>query len=120
MRDYRTLLHAIAPRGNAAIIDGVAAAFEAHLPQYGIDAPLREAHFLAQAAEESDGFHTLQEYASGKAYEGRKDLGNVKPGDGVRYKGRGIFQLTGRVNYAAYGKRLGLDLIGRPELAGSP
>ena len=43
-------------------------------------------------------------HAGQYAYEGRKDLGNVNPGDGVRYKGRGIFQLTGRANYARMGK----------------
>jgi putative chitinase len=59
----------------------------------------------------------MEEYASGKAYEGRKDLGNTQPGDGKRYKGRGIFQLTGRANYKSYGDRLGLDLVATPELA---
>lgn len=62
-------------------------------------------------------FLPIEEYASGKAYEGRKDLGNYRPGDGVKYKGRGYIQLTGYDNYAAYGKALGLDLICHPELA---
>ncbi|WP_273718832.1 MULTISPECIES: peptidoglycan-binding protein [Bartonella] len=63
---------------------------------------LRIAHFLSQCAHESDGFFTLREYASGRAYEGRRDLGNVKPGDGVRFKGRGLIQLTGRKNYQRF------------------
>lgn len=64
--------------------------------------PLRIAHFLAQVAHESDGFCTLEEYASGAAYEGRTDLGNVRSGDGVRFKGRGPIQLTGRANHRAF------------------
>ena len=52
----------------------------------------------------------MEELASGAAYEGRKDLGNAQPGDGPRFKGRGLIQLTGRVNYAAYGRSIGVDL----------
>lgn len=55
-----------------------------------------------------------------KRYDGRKDLGNVQPGDGARFKGRGFIQLTGRANYEKYGKRLNLDLVGKPELALEP
>ncbi len=76
---------------------------------------LIKAHFLAQLAHESDGFKTVQEYASGKAYEGRKDLGNVNPGDGVRFKGRGYIQLTGRANYAIAAIDLSMDLLLKPE-----
>lgn len=76
--------------------------------QYEIDTTQEFAHFLAQACHETDHFNTLREYASGNAYEGRLDLGNVQPGDGVRYRGRGIFQTTGRSNYAALGIASGL------------
>ena len=85
-----------------------------------IDTPARIAEFLAQACLETDYFRVLEEYASGAAYEWRKDLGNVVAGDGKRFKGRGIFQCTGRDNYARYGKRLGLDLIKEPALAARP
>lgn len=68
--------------------------------------PVREAMFIAQAAHETGGFRWLVEFATGEAYEGRKDLGNVQPGDGPRYKGRGVFQLTGEANYRNAGTAL--------------
>ena len=78
------------------------------------------AQFLAQCYHESAGFGRMHEYASGKEYEGRKDLGNVNRGDGVRYKGRGFIQITGRDNYRRAGQALGLPLEERPELASKP
>jgi hypothetical protein len=80
-------------------------------------APAQAAYILATAYHESDRFRTMEEYASGKAYEGRASLGNTQPGDGVRFKGRGLVQITGRRNYTDWGKRLGLNLVGKPELA---
>ncbi len=77
------------------------------LPIYGIDNEKELAHFLAQACHETDHFNTLEEYASGDDYENRKDLGNTQKGDGVRFKGRGIFQITGRANYQQLGTKLG-------------
>ena len=91
-------------------------------PGFEIDTPREYAHFLAQACHETDHFRTLEEYASGKAYEGRKDLGNVIIGDGVRFKGRGIFQTTGRANYKQLGVKKGNpDLfLKNPELLEQP
>lgn len=72
------------------------------MDQFAINTPLRISHFLAQCAHESDSFNALEEYASGRAYEGRTDLGNVHPGDGVLYKGRGVIMVTGRANYRTF------------------
>ena len=86
----------------------------------GIVDPTERAMFLAQMAHESGNFRYDEEIASGQAYEGRSDLGNTQPGDGVRYKGRGYIQLTGRANYRDYGNRLGVDLENNPDLAKDP
>ena len=74
------------------------------------------AYVLATAEHESDSFKTLEEYAEGDQYEERADLGNNRPGDGVRFKGRGYVQLTGRLNYARYSDITGLDLIKFPSI----
>ena len=73
---------------------------------YGIDTPKRLAAFLAEVGHESGGFRYTTELASGEAYEGRKDLGNTQPGDGVRFKGRAFMQNTGRANYVRVRDRL--------------
>lgn len=116
----RQHLKQIAPTSSDRIINDLEKYLNQYLHKYEVNSHLRLVHFLAQAAHESASFRTLEEYASGAAYEGRKDLGNVNKGDGVRYKGRGIFQLTGRANYRDMGKKLGLDLEGNPELAETP
>jgi predicted chitinase len=78
------------------------------------------AAFLGQCAHESAKFTTTKEFADGSKYEGREDLGNIKPGDGPKYKGRGFIQITGRNNYTAASKDLGIDLVNHPELAEKP
>jgi putative chitinase len=114
------LLNKLCPNGDEDVINGLAANLQKYLDQYEINTPLRIAHFLAQAAHETAGMDTLEEYASGSEYEGRDDLGNTEPGDGKRFKGRGIFQVTGRFNYRKYGKLIGVDLENNPELAAEP
>ena len=95
------------------------------LPHYGIaDSVARLANFVGQAVHESGNFrYTSEIWGPTKAqrgYEGRSDLGNIQPGDGYTFRGRGIFQLTGRANYRAIGDRVGHPLEDNPALAERP
>jgi putative chitinase len=86
--------------------------------QYGDGDNRKLAYILATGFHEGDRYRASEEYASGAAYEGRRDLGNVVNGDGVKFKGRGkVVMITGRRNYADWSKRLGIDLIKEPKLA---
>ncbi len=97
---------------------------EAAMREFNISTPLRQAAFLAQIGHESGGLHWLVELwgptIAQQHYEGRDDLGNTVPGDGLRYRGRGLLQITGRANYLATGKALGFDLIANPEKLAEP
>lgn len=112
--EWQLVLRAVAPRGKDWIILGLADAMPSLIARFAIDTTVRQAHFIGQVAHESDSFATTEEYASGQAYEGRKDLGNTQAGDGKRFKGRGLIQLTGRANYRDAGKALDVDLIADP------
>ncbi len=104
----------------ARIVAAISGSFAQVLDSYAINTPLRIAHFMGQVTHECAGVRTTEEFASGEAYEGRKDLGNVRKGDGRKFKGRGLLQLTGRANYSDMGKTLKLPLEDKPELAGDP
>lgn len=98
----------------------------ATLQKYEINTPLRIAAFLAQVGHESfsmrrnEDFGALEEVADGSVYEGSKILGNTQKGDGKRYKGRGIIQITGRYNYTLYSKFAGEDFVAHPEKLAEP
>jgi putative chitinase len=113
------------------------------MARYGIDTPLRKAHFLAQIGHESGGFvYTVEnlnysaaallktwpsrftpataeqmarkpEQIANHVYGGR--MGNTQPGDGWKYRGRGLIQLTGRSNYKAAGFEHNPELLEQPE-----
>lgn len=121
--DPTRLAKACGAKPNAVVVQGIVDN-QHWLADGGIDTSARVAEFLAQACLETDYFKTLREYwgptKAQSGYEGRADLGNVHAGDGKKFMGRGIFQCTGRANYAAYGKRLGIDLLGNPDLAERP
>lgn len=108
-------LKAIMPTARQADVDRYLPHLNILLPPYGIDTKLRLAHFIAQVAHESGALRWVQEIATGEAYEGRKDLGNVQPGDGRRFKGRGLIQLTGRSNYAQFAR-----MLERPDIMAAP
>lgn len=91
-----------------------------YLPKFEINTPLRLAAFLAQVGHESGRMRYVEEIASGRAYEGRKDLGNVQKGDGCRFKGRGLIQITGRANYTELSNDVGVDFVSQPMLLSLP
>lgn len=96
----------------------------AAMDEFGIDTPQRQAAFLAQIGHESGGLRWVVELwgptPAQERYEGRADLGNLKPGDGFKYRGRGLIQTTGRANYVRTGNALGLDLEAFPDLLAEP
>ncbi|KMM80643.1 glycoside hydrolase family 19 protein [Pseudomonas deceptionensis] len=110
---------------NAGPVAGVfVPVLNAAMVHYQIIGPKRVAAFIAQIGHESGQLKYVKEIwgptVAQAKYEGRKDLGNTVAGDGSKYRGRGLIQITGRANYMACGEGLGLDLIKQPELLEKP
>jgi len=91
-----------------------------YMVEYNINNKLRISSFISNLLVESGRFNYTKEIASGIAYEGRKDLGNTIKGDGIKFKGRGLIQITGRNNYKQLTKDFGIDFIKFPELLEQP
>lgn len=96
----------------------------AAMAEFDISTPARQAAFLAQIGHESGGLHWTTELwgptAAQRGYEGRRDLGNTRIGDGFAFRGRGLIQTTGRENYTKTGAALGVDLMANPEALAEP
>lgn len=106
----RRIMQAAGPRA-----DTYAPLLTAAAEKFRIDTPTRMAAWLAQLAHESGQLVYTRELASGDAYEGRKDLGNDQPGDGHRFRGRGLIQITGRHNYQLASAACDTDYVNHPE-----
>jgi putative chitinase len=108
MMDANTLARCTGARIDRA--QRFAEVMTAAMSAYAINTPLRQAMFLANVGHESGGLHYTTELwgpsPAQKGYEGRKELGNVQPGDGFRFRGHGLIQTTGRFNHAAVRDRL--------------
>lgn len=106
-------------------LDKVVELLNKYAAEFDIDNPQRWAHYLAQIAHESMEFRYTEEIASGARYDTGAlavKLGNTpaKDGDGQKYKGRGLMQLTGKYNYTEYKKFCGFDVLKHPELLAKP
>jgi putative chitinase len=113
-------LKAIMPQSTEANRQKYLPFLNKYMQEYDINTPARQAAFIAQIGHESARLRYVEEIVSGAAYEGRKDLGNTQPGDGKRFKGRGLIQITGRKNYQQISVAWGVDFVTRPELLAAP
>jgi putative chitinase len=121
-------LHAIMPGAPAARSAAFLPFLTAAMAEFAIEAPVRAAAFLAQLAHESGQLRFMEEIWGPTPAQRRYEpvstlaatLGNTEAGDGLRFKGRGPIQITGRSNYRRFGDLLGVDLVTAPEQAARP
>lgn len=122
---FEEILKAIMPNASKRNIELYSPYLQKYMAHYGINTPERQAHFLSQIAHESCQLLYNKELASGAAYDtGRlaASLGNTpeKDGDGQKYKGRGLIQITGKFNYGKLSKDWGIDAISNPDILLTP
>lgn len=122
-------LHRIVPHANPAHLAKFIAYLNEAMERYDISTPLRQAHFLSQIAHESGLFSATEEGSrnfappppdTGAQYDWRFGLDNIRSGDGPRFRGRGLIQITGRALYSLYGAYVGIDVTANPELLKEP
>jgi putative chitinase len=121
-------LHTIMPGAPAARSAAFLPFLTAAMAEFAIEAPARAAAFLAQLAHESGQLRFMEEIwgptPAQRRYEPASSLattlGNTEAGDGLRFKGRGPIQITGRSNYRRFGDLLDIDLVTVPEQAARP
>lgn len=122
--DLRRIAEDLPRKDAAALLPHITSA----CAEFDISTPARMAAFISQCCHETGEFKFFSEIwgptAQQRKYEPPSDvarrLGNTTVGDGKKFRGRGPFQLSGRFNYSAYGKKLGVDLIADPALAARP
>lgn len=122
---YITLdqLQKCAPNTSNTLLKQIIDPLNYGLHKYGITTKLRISHFLAQILHECGEFKYPKELGNDEyftKYEGRKDLGNTESGDGIKFKGRGYIQLTGRDVYTKFSKNIEVDFVTNPNLLETP